>query len=45
MSETGTVIAMSEVTKVYRLGSVRVDALRGVSFSIERGEYVAVMGP
>jgi putative ABC transport system ATP-binding protein len=36
---------MSEVTKVYRLGSVRVDALRGVSFSIERGEYVAVMGP
>jgi putative ABC transport system ATP-binding protein len=45
MSETGPVIAMSDVTKVYQLGAVRVDALRGVSFTIARGEYVAVMGP
>jgi len=38
-------IALRDVTKVYRLGDIEVGALRGVSFTIESGEYVAIMGP
>ncbi len=39
------VIDLSQVTKVYRTGSISVAALRGVSLTIDRGEYVAIMGP
>ena len=39
------VIHLEGVTKVYRTGSLSVAALRGVSFRIEAGEYVSVMGP
>ena len=42
MSEA--VIEVSDVTRTYRLGDVEVHALRGVSLTIERGEFVAVMG-
>jgi putative ABC transport system ATP-binding protein len=38
-------IRMDEITKTYRLGKIEVDALRGVSFELKRGEMVAVMGP
>ncbi len=39
------VIDVSDVWKIYRTGSLEVEALRGVSFRIDVGEYVAVMGP
>jgi putative ABC transport system ATP-binding protein len=34
-----------DVTKTYKNGALEVEALRGVTFGIEPGEYVAVMGP
>ena len=39
------VIAAKDLVKTYRMGKVQVQALDGVSFSIGRGEVVAVMGP
>ena len=39
------VIALDDVTKTYSTGALEVQALRGVSFTIARGEYVAIMGP
>jgi putative ABC transport system ATP-binding protein len=42
---TEPVLSLSDVTKVYRAGSLEVAALRGVSLDVQLGEYVAVMGP
>jgi putative ABC transport system ATP-binding protein len=37
-------VALRDVAKSYPQGARRVDAVRGVSFSIARGEFVALMG-
>jgi len=39
-----TVLDIRAVTKVYGEGAATVHALRGVSLTVERGEYVAIMG-
>ncbi len=43
-SSSSAVIDIEKVTKVYQTGDVDVHALRGVDLSIEKGEFVAVMG-
>lgn len=39
------VIQTHDLKKVYKMGDVEVHALRGVSFTVKRGEVVAIMGP
>src|SRR5207249_10160624 len=38
-------IRTENLWKTYRMGAEEIHALRGVSFEILRGEYVAIMGP
>ena len=39
------VIETHDIRKVYKMGEVEVHALRGVSFTIQRGEVISIMGP
>jgi putative ABC transport system ATP-binding protein len=38
-------IDVRNVTRTYKMGDIEVHALRGVSFTVARGEYLAIMGP
>src|ERR1035437_1417998 len=38
------VVRLNNVTKVYTMGDQRVEALKGISFSVRKGEFVAIMG-
>lgn len=38
-------IEVKNVTKTYKTGDIEFQALKGVSFKIEDGEFVAIMGP
>jgi macrolide transport system ATP-binding/permease protein len=41
----GPVIRVENLVKTYRTGRIEVHALKGVSLTVERGEFVAIMGP
>jgi putative ABC transport system ATP-binding protein len=38
-------IKTEDLWKIYEMGTEKVNALRGVSLEIEKGEYTAIMGP
>jgi ABC-type lipoprotein export system ATPase subunit len=45
MSDTEPLIQLRDVCRVYDLGDVKVHALRPTTFSVNSGEYLALMGP
>jgi putative ABC transport system ATP-binding protein len=45
MDSTDTALMARDVSKIYRRGGGDVAALRGVSFTVQRGTFVAVTGP
>jgi len=45
MSDSETVVKISNVVRTYVMGDNQVQALRGVSFEIHQGEFVSIMGP
>jgi putative ABC transport system ATP-binding protein len=44
MAEPAPLIALTDVTKTYVMGEQEVRALRGVSLTVEKGDFVAIMG-
>jgi putative ABC transport system ATP-binding protein len=45
VSDAGPVIEIKDLVKDYRLGQVPVHVLKGISFDVERGDFVSIMGP
>ena len=43
--DSGVVICTEDLWKTYEMGAEQVHALRGITFEIRKGEYVAIMGP
>jgi putative ABC transport system ATP-binding protein len=44
MTDQAPVIDLRDVSKTYHVGEISVHALRGVTATVQRGEYVAIMG-
>jgi putative ABC transport system ATP-binding protein len=44
-AQSDSLIEIEDLWKTYQMGSEEIHALRGVSFDIPRGTYVAIMGP
>lgn len=40
-----TIIKLENVWKIYQMGDVKVNALRGLDLEVRKGDFVAVMGP
>lgn len=45
MKDNVPVIEMRNVRKIYSMGESEVQALRGVTFSVNNGEFISIMGP
>lgn len=39
------IIELENVQKIYSMGDEKVYALKGISFSVEQGEFISIMGP
>ena len=44
MGQAGPVISVKDLYKIYRVGETKVRALNGVSFTIDRGNFCAIVG-
>lgn len=40
-----TIIELNDVRKTYPLGKVKVEAVKGVTFCIDRGDFISIAGP
>ena len=45
VSASNSLISMREIWKTYQMGTEELHALRGVSFEVKKGEYLAIIGP
>ena len=43
--ENNHLIQLENVKKIYRVGETQVNALRGLSYNINEGDFLAIMGP
>jgi macrolide transport system ATP-binding/permease protein len=44
-AENGVMIELRDITKTYKMGDNDLTVLKGISLTIERGDFVAIMGP
>jgi putative ABC transport system ATP-binding protein len=42
---SGNIIELRNLVKIYSIGETQVNALQGVSYAIEQGDFLAIMGP
>ena len=45
MAEAGSIVRVTDVTKVFKLGKIDVHALKGIDLEIIKGDYISIMGP
>jgi putative ABC transport system ATP-binding protein len=45
MTMPGNIIELRDLAKTYCIGETEVNALRGVSYTIQEGDFLAIMGP
>lgn len=45
MSENNNLIKLENITKTYEMGENKLHALKGITYTIKRGEMIAIMGP
>src|SRR6056297_128503 len=39
------VINMKNITKIYKLGQIKVEALKDINLKVTKGEFISIMGP
>ena len=45
MAEAGSIVRVTDVTQVFKLGKIDVHALKGIDLEIIKGDYISIMGP
>ncbi len=44
-SDSDIIMRIRNLKRVYHLGEVKVEALKGISFDVRRGDFITIMGP